>query len=165
VANRRRELTPRNIRPNGTDSPFTLGGALPMTGTVSRLTCPACGESGEFGGRERGFESRETLEGSDDPVCRCINCGCGVVVRPRPLGLGVRVEQVDPDVWGRMEYKWGRENPLPATEVPATPSAEELVRLLRGTTANTDHLVHLVAEAAEVSESQVRRILVPPTAS
>ena len=75
------------------------------------------------------------------------------------------MEQIDPDVWGRMEYKWGRENPLPATEVPATPSAEELVRQLRATSVNTDHLVHLVAEAAEVSESSVRRILVRPEAS
>ena len=132
---------------------------------MSRLTCPGCGESGEFGARERGFEGRGTVEEAEHPVCRCINCGCGVVLRPRPFGWGVRVEQIDPDEWGRMEYKWGRENPLPATEVPPTPSAEELVQSLRGTTANVDHLVHLVAEAAEVSESQVRQLLAPPTAS
>jgi endogenous inhibitor of DNA gyrase (YacG/DUF329 family) len=132
---------------------------------MSRLTCPSCGESGEFGARERGFESRGTIEGAEHPVCRCINCGSGVVVRKRPFGLGVRVEQIDPDEWGRMEYKWGRENPLPATEVPPIPSPEELVRQLRGTTGDPDHLVHLVAEAAEVSESQVRRLLAPPTAS
>lgn len=129
---------------------------------MSRLTCPGCGESGEFGARARGFESRGTIEDADHPVCRCINCGCGVVVRKRPLGLGIRIEQIDPDVWGRMEYKWGRENPLPATEVPAIPSPEELVRQLRGTTGDPDHLVHLVAEAAEVSESQVRLLLAPP---
>lgn len=128
---------------------------------MSRLTCPVCGESGEFGARQRGFEPRGTWHDTDDPVCRCINCGSGVALRSRPFGWGVRVEQIDPDVWGRMEYQWGRENPLPATEVPPTPSAEELVRQLRGTTADTEHLVHLVAEAAEVSESQVRQILVP----
>jgi hypothetical protein len=87
------------------------------------------------------------------------------MIRQRRLLGRTRVEQIDPDVWGRMEYQWGRENPLPATEVPPTPSAEELVRQLRATTPDTDHLVHLVAEAAEVSESQVRRILLPPTAS
>jgi hypothetical protein len=129
------------------------------------ITCPSCGESGALGNRERGFEPRGNWADTEDPVCRCINCGCGVAVRSRPFGWGVRVEQIDPDVWGRMEYKWGRENPLPATEVPATPSAEELVSQLRGTTVNTDHLVHLVAEAAEVSESSVRRILVRPEAS
>jgi hypothetical protein len=132
---------------------------------VSRLTCPACGESGEVGHRQRGFEPRGNRAGTDDPVYRCINCGSGLAVRSRRIVPGVWVEQIDPDVWGRMEYTWGRENPLPATEVPATPSAEELVRQLRGTTADTDHLVHLVAEAAEVSESQVRRILAPPAAS
>ncbi|MEA2422891.1 MAG: hypothetical protein QOF55_1990 [Thermoleophilaceae bacterium] len=118
-----------------------------------------------MGNRQRGFEPRGNPEERDNPVYRCINCGCGVEVCSRPFGWGVRVEQIDPDVWGRMEYKWGRENPLPATEVPATPSAEELVRQLRGTTVDTDHLIHLVAEAAEVSESQVRRILSPPAAS
>ena len=102
------------------------------------------------------------MEATDHPVCRCINCGSGVALRSRPLGFGVRVEQIDPDVWGRMEYQWGRENPLPATEVPPTPSAEELVDQLRGTTVNTDHLVHLVAEAAEVPESHVRRMLLQP---
>jgi hypothetical protein len=117
------------------------------------------------GHRQRGFEPRGNRAGTDDPVYRCINCGSGLAVRSRRIAPGVRVEQIDPDVWGRMEYTWGRENPLPATEVPATPSAEELVRQLRGTTADTDHLVHLVAEAAEVSESQVRRILAPPAAS
>lgn len=132
---------------------------------MSRLTCPACGESGTVGHRERGFEPRGTWAETDSPVFRCINCGCGIAIRRRPLGIGVRVDQIDADAWGRMEYKWGRENPLPATEAPATQSAEELVRQLRGTTPNTDHLVHLVAEAAEVSESQVRRILAPPTAS
>jgi hypothetical protein len=132
---------------------------------VSRLTCPGCRESGEVGHRERGFESRGGLSDSESPVYRCINCGCGVVIRQRRLLGRTRVEQIDPDVWGRMEYQWGRENPLPATEVPPTPSAEELVRQLRATTPDTDHLVHLVAEAAEVSESQVRRILLPPTAS
>jgi DNA-directed RNA polymerase subunit RPC12/RpoP len=129
------------------------------------ITCPSCGESGELGHRQRGFEPRGFWEDTEDPVCRCINCGSGVAVRSRPFGWGARVEQIDPDVWGRLEYKWGRENPLPATEVPATPSAEELVRQLRETTVNTDHLVHLVAEAAEVSESAVRRILVRPEAS
>jgi hypothetical protein len=132
---------------------------------MPRLTCPVCGESGEVGHRQRGFEPRGTWADTDDPVYRCINCGCGLAVRPRRVVRGARVEQIDPDVWGRMEYKWGRENPLPATEVPPTPSAEELVRQLRATTPDTDHLVHLVAEAAEVSESQVRRILVPPPAS
>jgi DNA-directed RNA polymerase subunit RPC12/RpoP len=128
------------------------------------ISCPACGESGQVGHHERGFESRGTWADSDNPVYRCINCGCGVAVKPRRLAPGKRVERIDPDVWGRMEYTWGRENPLPATEVPATPSAEELVRQLRGTTADTDHLVSLVAEAAEVSESSVRRILAPPAA-
>jgi hypothetical protein len=132
---------------------------------MSRLTCPACSESGEIGQRQRGFEPRGALAGGESPVYRCINCGCGVSVSPRPFGLGVRVEQVDPDVWGRMEYSWGRENPLPATEVPATPSAEELVRQLRGSTVNTDHLVSLVAEAAEVSESSVRQLLAAPSAN
>jgi hypothetical protein len=132
---------------------------------VSRLTCPGCRESGEVGHRERGFESRGGIGDSESPVYRCINCGCGVVIRRRRLIGPPRVEQIDADVWGRMEYQWGRENPLPATEVPPTPSAEELVRQLRGTTPDTDHLVHLVAEAAEVSESQVRRILLPPTAT
>ena len=131
---------------------------------MSRLTCPGCRESGEVGHRERGFESRGGLDDSESPVYRCINCGCGIVIRERRLLGRTRVEQVDPDVWGRMEYQWGRENPLPATEVPPTPSAEELVRQLRATTPDTDHLVHLVAEAAEVSESHVRRILLPPTA-
>jgi hypothetical protein len=131
---------------------------------VSRLTCPSCRESGEVGHHERGFEGRGVQPDSDSPVYRCLNCGSGVVLRRRLVGPP-RVEQIDADVWGRMEYKWGRENPLPATEVPPTPSAEELVRQLRGTTPDTDHLVHLVAEAAEVSESQVRRILLPPTAS
>lgn len=132
---------------------------------MSRLTCPACRESGEVGHRQRGFEPRGTLAESESPVYRCINCGCGIVIRARRLIGRPRVEQLDLDVWGRMEYQWGRENPLPATEVPPTPSAEELVRLLRATTPDTDHLVHLVAEAAEVSESQVRRILLPPAAS
>jgi hypothetical protein len=132
---------------------------------VSRLTCPGCRESGEVGHRERGFESRGGSGDSESPVYRCINCGCGIVIRRRRLIGPPRVEQIDADVWGRMEYQWGRENPLPATEVPPTPSAEELVRQLRGTTPDTDHLVHLVAEAAEVSESQVRRILLPPTAT
>jgi hypothetical protein len=129
------------------------------------ITCPSCGESGQLDRRQRGFEPRGNWEDTDDPVCRCINCGCGVALRSRPFGRGVRVEQIDPDVWGRMEYKWGRENPLPATEVPPTPSPEELVRQLRGSTTNTDHLVHLVVEAAEVSESAVRRILVRPESS
>jgi hypothetical protein len=129
------------------------------------ITCPACGESGQVGQHERGFESRGTWGASDDPAYRCINCGSGVAVRPNRLLRGTRVERIDPDVWGRMEYAWGRANPLPATDVPATPSPEELVRQLRGTTADTDHLVHLVAEAAEVSESSVRRILAPPAAS
>lgn len=132
---------------------------------MSRLTCPGCRESGEVGHRERGFESRGGNADPESPVYRCINCGCGIVIRRRRLIGPPRVEQIDADVWGRMEYQWGRENPLPATEVPPTPSAEELVRLLRGTTPDTDHLVHLVAEAAEVSESQVRRILMPPTAT
>jgi hypothetical protein len=131
---------------------------------VSRLTCPGCRESGEIGHRERGFELRGGQTESDEPVYRCLNCGCGIAIRRRIVGRP-RVEQIDPDVWGRMEYQWGRENPLPATEVPPTPSAEELVRQLRGTTPDTDHLVHLVAEAAEVSESQVRRILLPPRAT
>jgi hypothetical protein len=117
------------------------------------------------GHRQRGFEPRGTLDDSESPVYRCINCGCGVVIRARRLVGRVRVDQIDGDVWGRMEYQWGRENPLPATEVPPTPSAEELVRLLRASTPDTDHLVSLVAEAAEVSESQVRRMLLPPAAS
>ena len=112
-----------------------------------------------------GFEPRGTWEGTDDPVYRCINCGCGLTVRTRRVLRKPKVEQVDPDLWGRLEYKWGRENPLPATEVPATPTVEELVEQLRGTTQNHDHLVHLVAEAAEVPESAVRRLLAPPTAS
>jgi hypothetical protein len=132
---------------------------------VSNLRCPVCGESGQVGQRQRGFEPRGTWAESHNPVYRCINCGCGVAVCRRRVGWGVKVEQIDPDLWGRMEYKWGRENPLPATEVPPAPSAEELVSQLRGTTPDTDHLVHLVAEAAEVSESQVRRILVPPSAT
>jgi hypothetical protein len=111
------------------------------------------------GHRQRGFEPRGTWGHTDNPVYRCINCGCGVAVCRRRLGLGVRVEQIDPDVWGRMEYKWGRENPLPATDVPATPSAEELIRQLRGSHPD-DFLIHLVAEAAEVRESEVRRIIV-----
>ena len=115
-----------------------------------------------MGHRQRGFEPRGSWGDTDNAAYRCINCGSGVALRRRKVGWGVKVEQIDPDVWGRMEYKWGRENPLPATEVPATPSAEELVRQLRPTTPDTDHLVHLVAEAAEVSESQVRRILAPP---
>ena len=118
-----------------------------------------------MGHHERGFESRGTWGDSDDPAYRCINCGSGVAVRPNRLLRGTRVERIDPDVWGRMEYAWGRANPLPATDVPATPSPEELVRQLRGTTADTDHLVHLVAEAAEVSESSVRRILALPAAN
>jgi hypothetical protein len=130
---------------------------------MSSLRCPACGESGQVGNRQRGFEPRGNREDSDDPVYRCINCGGGVALCRRKIGWGVRVEQVDPDVWGRMEYQWGRENPLPATEVPPIPSPEELIRRLRPTTPDEDHLVHLVAEAAEVSESQVRRILAPPT--
>ena len=129
---------------------------------MSSLRCPSCDESGNVGDRQRGFEPRGAWGDTHNPVYRCINCGAGVAVCRRKIGWGVKVEQIDPDVWGRMEYKWGRENPLPATEVPATPSPEELVRRLRATTADTDHLVHLVAEAAEVSESQVRRILAPP---
>jgi hypothetical protein len=132
---------------------------------VPRLTCPTCRESGEVGNRQRGFEPRGTHAESESPVYRCLNCGSGIVVRARRLIGRQRFEQIDPDVWGRMEYQWGRENPLPATEVPPTPSAEELVRHLRATTPDTDHLVHLVAEAAEVSESQVRRMLLPPAAS
>lgn len=135
---------------------------MPITVRVARtITCPACGESGQVGQHERGFESRGTWAATEDPVYRCINCGCGVAVRAKRIARGKRVERIDPDVWGRMEYTWGRENPLPATEVPATPSAAELVRQLRGSAADTDHLVHLVAEAAEVSESSVRRILAP----
>jgi hypothetical protein len=132
---------------------------------MSRLTCPVCRESGEVGNRARGFEPRGTLQDSDHPVYRCINCGSGIAIRRRPLIGRPRVEQIDADVWGRMEYQWGRENPLPATEVPPTPSPEELVSRLRGTTPDTDHLVHLVVEAAEVSESQVRRILSLPKAT
>src|SRR3954451_24090007 len=91
------------------------GGRRADQSGVSRLTCPACGESGEVGERHRGFEPRGSWGDTDHPVCRCINCGCGIALRPRPFGWGTRVEQVDPDVWGRMEYQWGRENPLPAT--------------------------------------------------
>lgn len=115
-----------------------------------------------MGNRQRGFEPRGTRREGDDPVYRCLNCGAGVALVRRRIGWGMRVEQIDPDVWGRMEYQWGRANPLPATEIPPIPSPEELVRQLRPTTPDTDHLVHLVAEAAEVSESQVRRILSPP---
>ena len=132
---------------------------------MSSLKCPACGETGHVGHRQRGFEPRGMRGDTANPVYRCINCGAGVAVCRRRVGWGVKVEQIEPDAWGRMEYKWGRENPLPATEVPPTPSPEELVRQLRATTADTDHLVHLVAEAAEVSESQVRRILAPPPTS
>src|SRR4051794_583918 len=130
---------------------------------MSSLRCPACGESGQVGNRQRGFEPRGNREDSDDPVYRCINCGGGVALCRRKIGWGGRGEQGDPDVWGRMEPQWGRETPLPATEVPPIPSPEELIRRLRPTTPDEDHLVHLVAEAAEVSESQVRRILAPPT--
>lgn len=129
---------------------------------VSNLRCPGCGETGRVGHRQRGFEPRGTLADRDDAVYRCINCGSGIALVRRWLGWGLRVEQIDPDVWGRMEYQWGRENPLPATEVPPTPSPEELIRLLRPTTPDTDQLVHLVAEAAEVSELQVRQILAMP---
>jgi hypothetical protein len=47
------------------------------------------------------------------------------------------------------------------------PSAAELVRQLRETDgpAPADHLVHVIAEAAEVSDSEVRRLLAPPSAS
>jgi hypothetical protein len=133
----------------------------------NKLRCPSCGESGEIGRRQRGFEPRGSWEDTDHPVLRCINCGCGLVIRPRRLARGARVEQIDLDVWGRMEYTWGRENPLPATEVPAMPSAAELVRQFQEThgPAPADHLVHLIAEAAEVSDSEVRRLLAPPSAS
>jgi hypothetical protein len=58
-----------------------------------------------------------------------------------------------------MEYRWGRENPLPATEVPATPTGPELVEQLRSVAEGGDHLVHLIAEAAEITEAEARALL------
>jgi hypothetical protein len=133
---------------------------------VSSLRCPGCGECGHLHDRrQRGFEPRGTFPDSEDAVYRCINCGCGLIVKERRLLPKPKVEQIDLDLWGRMEYQWGRENPLPATEVPATPTVEELVRELRGSTHDLDHLVHLVAEAAEVPVSSVWELLAPPTAT
>jgi hypothetical protein len=107
----------------------------------------------------RWFEPRGTWEDSEHPVFRCINCGNGIIVRRRRVIPGARVELIDLDVWGRMEYRWGRENPLPATEVPPTPSPDELVEQLRSVAGSGDHLVFLVAEAAEISEDEARRLL------
>jgi hypothetical protein len=111
------------------------------------------------GARLTWFEPRGTWEDSEHPVFRCINCGNGIVVRQRRLIRGARVELIDLDVWGRMEYRWGRENPLPATEVPATPSADQLVEQLRADAVSGEHLVHLVAEAAEITEAEARKLL------
>lgn len=107
----------------------------------------------------RWFEPRGLWEATEHPVFRCINCGNGIVVRQRRLIPGARVELIDLDVWGRMEYRWGRENPLPATEVPPTPSAHELVAQLRPLAGSGEHLVHLIAEAAEISEAEARGLL------
>lgn len=115
-----------------------------------------------MGARLRWFEPRGTWADSDHPVFRCINCGAGIIVRARRV-VRARVELIDLDEWGRMEYRWGRENPLPATEVPATPSAGELVEQMRAASGagagGGEHLVHLIAEAAEISEDEARRML------
>jgi hypothetical protein len=126
---------------------------------VSSVTCPSCRQPGDVGARMRWFEPRGTWEDSEHPVFRCINCGNGIIVRRRRVIPGARVELIDLDVWGRMEYRWGRENPLPATEVPPTPSPDELVDQLRSVAGSGDHLVYLVAEAAEISEDEARRLL------
>jgi hypothetical protein len=126
---------------------------------MAALKCPTCGESGEVSRRHRGFEPRGTWQDTGKPIYRCINCGCGIIVSTWLLGWGTRVEQIDADAWGRMEHRWGRENPLPQTETRAAPSAEELIHQLRGTTPSLDHLAHLIAEATELPDARVRELI------
>lgn len=126
---------------------------------MTAINCPQCGERGSLGAHGRLFESRGTLPDTDDEVYRCVNCGCGVATRRRRGRLGTRARMIDPDVWGRMEYRWGRENPLPETEAAPILDPTALLREFIAAGVTGEHLVHLVAEAVELPAADVRQLL------
>ena len=126
---------------------------------LTAIDCPQCGERGSLGAHGRLFEERGTLPDGDDLVYRCVNCGCGIATRRRRGRLGIRARLIDPDVWGRMEYCWGRENPLPETDAPPVLDPAALLREFLAAGVTGDHLVHLVAEAAELPTRDVRALL------
>ena len=125
-----------------------------------RLACPECGESGQIGARDRGFEPREApVNGGSGAFYWCLQCGGGLVVSPRRLGLGVRVERVDPSAWRRAESSWGREGSATTIGTDANADPERLIEELRSTVGDSEQLVHLVAEALDRSHAEVRSLL------
>ena len=126
---------------------------------MTAINCPHCGERGSLGAHGRLFEERGALPDGGDPVYRCVNCGCGIATKRRRGRPGMRARLIDPDVWGRMEYSWGRENPLPETEAAPVLDPESLLREFKAAGVTGDHLVHLVAEAAELPAGEVRALL------
>jgi hypothetical protein len=126
---------------------------------VSAISCPQCNERGSLGAHGRLFEERGTMPDGGDEVFRCVNCGCGVAIRRRRGRLGTRARMVDPDEWGRMEYCWGRENPLPETEAAPVVDPTAILREFIAAGLSGEHLVHLVAEAAELPAGDVRALL------
>jgi hypothetical protein len=124
----------------------------------SDLRCPGCDVCGEAGGMTMFAERGSDERGSE--LLRCSNCGCGFSVVPSGLlRRKPRVELIDPDVWARMELAWERSNPLPSTAAPATPDPHELAAGLLMAGLSGPHVVHQLAEAADLTEADARRLL------
>jgi hypothetical protein len=132
---------------------------------TSGLRCPGCDVVADSDARVSIFADRGWAE-DGRPVLRCGNCGCGFVLRSGGLvRKRMRGQLIEPDLWSRMEQIWERNNPLPATAAPAIPDASELARQLAATEAPTPHLVHQLAEAAELSEEEALRLLIDARAT
>jgi hypothetical protein len=124
----------------------------------SDIHCPGCDVRGDAGGvivfAERGHDEH------GNAVVRCLNCGCGFVVASRGvLRKRVRGVLIEPDLWARMELIWERNNPIPATAAPATPDPRALAAGLIDAGLTGSHVVHQLAEATELSETDARALL------
>ena len=120
--------------------------------------CPGCDVRDDTGGVAIFGDRGSDEHGS--PVVRCGNCGCGFVIAPRGLlRRRPRAQLIEPDVWARMEQIWERNHPLPATAAAPVVDPHALAQDLVDAGLSGPHIVHQLAEATEVSETDARRLL------
>jgi hypothetical protein len=122
------------------------------------LRCPGCDVGDDAGGvsmfSDRGWDEHGSA------VVRCGNCGCGFVLVARGLlRRRSRGQLIEPDAWARMEQIWERTHPLPSTAAPPMPDPHELAEALIMAGLSGEHVVHQLAEAADLSEAEASRLL------
>ena len=78
---------------------------------MPQMKCPSCGRKGEARGTEESFAIRGRDSNSEYgwPIRKCLACGAGMTVKPRPFPPGLKPTLIDSKRWKEMENAWERE--------------------------------------------------------